>query len=182
MHEIVFQWKQWMWSFQAMKNIPQERFWLFRIPYERLVSLLTACGKVCRELTRPVADKCVQRVAILRSKKHQMWFEFFPKATPNKSSNMRWNPTRSLPPTENGNFQAISCMRRHIQYTAVWDAVPPPTTEVSAEVVVVENYETALTIYAQRPGFTAVKQDSHDHWLVNAAFFSARDFRVEQSF
>ncbi len=44
-----------------------------------------------------------------------------------------------------------------------WDAVPAPTTEDTTESVVVENYEIVLTLYAQQPGFTAVKQDSPDH-------------------
>ncbi len=44
-----------------------------------------------------------------------------------------------------------------------WDAVPPPMTEDSAAAVVVENFETALILYVQRPGFTAIKQDSPDH-------------------
>ncbi len=44
-----------------------------------------------------------------------------------------------------------------------WDAVPPAITEDTAEAVVVENFETALILYAQRPGFTTVEQDSPDH-------------------
>ncbi len=44
-----------------------------------------------------------------------------------------------------------------------WDAVPPPTTEDTAEAVVVENFQTALILYAQRPRFTAVEQDGPDH-------------------
>ncbi len=43
-----------------------------------------------------------------------------------------------------------------------WDAVPPPTTEGTAEAVVVENFETALTLFAQWPIFTAVEQDNPD--------------------
>ncbi len=45
----------------------------------------------------------------------------------------------------------------------VRDAVTPPTTEDTAEAVVVKNFKTALILYAQGPGFTAVKQDSSDH-------------------
>ncbi len=41
------------------------------------------------------------------------------------------------------------------------DAVPTPTTDDMAEAVVVE--KTALILYAQRPSFTAVEQDSPDH-------------------
>ncbi len=44
-----------------------------------------------------------------------------------------------------------------------WDAVPPPTTEDTVKAVVVENFETTLFVYAQRPRFTAVKQDIPDH-------------------
>ncbi len=47
--------------------------------------------------------------------------------------------------------------------TTAWDAVPPLTTGDTAETVVIENFETALILYAQRPGFTAVEQDSPDH-------------------
>ncbi len=41
-----------------------------------------------------------------------------------------------------------------------WDAVPAPTTEDTVEAVFIENYETALVLYAQRLSFTAVKQGS----------------------
>ncbi len=41
--------------------------------------------------------------------------------------------------------------------------VKPTTTEDTAEAVVVTNFKTALILYAQGPGFTAVKQDSSDH-------------------
>ncbi len=44
-----------------------------------------------------------------------------------------------------------------------WDAVPPPTTEDTTEAVIVENFETALILHAQRPSFTAVEQDGPDH-------------------
>ncbi len=44
-----------------------------------------------------------------------------------------------------------------------WDAVPPPPTEDTAEAVIVENFETALILPAQRPSFTAVEQDSPGH-------------------
>ncbi len=44
-----------------------------------------------------------------------------------------------------------------------WDTVPPPTTEDTAEAVVVGNFGTALIIYAQRPSFTTVEQDSPAH-------------------
>ncbi len=43
-----------------------------------------------------------------------------------------------------------------------WDAVPPALTEYNAEAVVVENFETALTLFAQRLSFTAVEQKSPD--------------------
>ncbi len=43
------------------------------------------------------------------------------------------------------------------------DAVPPPTTEDTVEAVVVENFETALILYAQRPGFTGLTR----HWVNN---------------
>ncbi len=43
------------------------------------------------------------------------------------------------------------------------DTVTPPTTEDMVEAVFVEIVQTALILYAQRPGFTAVKQDSIDH-------------------
>ncbi len=42
------------------------------------------------------------------------------------------------------------------------DTVTPPTTQDTAEAVVVKNFETALILYAQGRGFTAVKQDSSD--------------------
>ncbi len=44
-----------------------------------------------------------------------------------------------------------------------WDTVTPPTTEDTAEAVGVKNLKTALILYAQGPGFTALKQDSPDH-------------------
>ncbi len=43
------------------------------------------------------------------------------------------------------------------------DTVTPPTTEDTADAVVVKNYKTALILYAQGLGFTAVKQDSSEH-------------------
>ncbi len=43
------------------------------------------------------------------------------------------------------------------------DADPTPTTEDTAEAVVVENFETALILYTQRPSFTAVEQLSPGH-------------------
>ncbi len=43
-----------------------------------------------------------------------------------------------------------------------WDVVPP-TTEDTAEAASVKNFETALILYAQRPGFRTVKQDRPDH-------------------
>ncbi len=44
-----------------------------------------------------------------------------------------------------------------------WDAVPPPTTEDTTEADIVENFETALILHAQRPSFTAIEQDGPDH-------------------
>ncbi len=43
------------------------------------------------------------------------------------------------------------------------DTVTPTTTGDMDEAVVVKNFKTALILYAQGPGFTAVKQDSSDH-------------------
>ncbi len=43
------------------------------------------------------------------------------------------------------------------------DTVTPTTTEDTAEAVVFKNFKTALILYAQGLGFTAVKQDSSDH-------------------
>ncbi len=126
-----------------MKHIPQERFWLFRNPYERWASLLIAIWSACREFARPEADKIVQRVRIFRWKKHQMWFEVCRKATSNKSSNMRWHPTRSHTPTENRNFQAHSCVRRHIQ--------GPPSVEVAVSQMKTHwqrNHYRSVRVYA----------------------------------
>ncbi len=58
------------------------------------------------------------------------------------------------------------------------DTVTPPTTEETAEAVVVKIFKTALILYTQGQVFTVVKQDSSDHWLVNAAFRATRDFRT----
>ncbi len=50
-----------------------------------------------------------------------------------------------------GEGAEVNLMTQNI----AWDAVPPPTTEDTTEAVIVENFETALILYAQRPGFTA---------------------------
>ncbi len=44
-----------------------------------------------------------------------------------------------------------------------WDAVPPQTTEDTTEAVIVENFETALILHAQRTSFTAIEQAGPDH-------------------
>ncbi len=43
------------------------------------------------------------------------------------------------------------------------DTVTPPTTEDTAEAVVIKNFKTSLILYAHGPDFTAVKQDNSDH-------------------
>ncbi len=44
-----------------------------------------------------------------------------------------------------------------------FNAVPSPTPEDTVEAVIVENFERALILHAQRPSFTAVEQDGPDH-------------------
>ncbi len=43
------------------------------------------------------------------------------------------------------------------------DSVTPTTTEDTAEAVIVKTFKRTRILYAQGPGFTAVKQDSSDH-------------------
>ncbi len=53
----------------------------------------------------------------------------------------------------------VKLMKQNIS----WDAVSTLTTEDAAEAVVVEKFEAALILVAQRPSFTAIEQDGPDH-------------------